>query len=529
MRMQPKTVFVPVGMEAASAKAKEVVSSYFEGFSRHPEKGMIEIAGERYVLVRAASLAVEFFDLIESLFDTAQKSQADAFARNMLFDLAHAIGRADARRFHDRMNLRDPVSRLSAGPVHFAYCGWALVDIHPESNLTPGEEFCIIYDHPYSFEADAWVRQSRHAEYPICIMNAGYSSGWSSESFGMSLVASEILCRARGDECCRFIMASSDRIEARIRDYVHGAPELAARVKAYEIPDLFSRKRADLQLKGAERTFRAVFDHASDAFFINELNGRMLEVNRVACEQLGYSHEELMNMTSAQLDTSTDAALYDARVEELRKKGWAVFEAEHRTKGGEVIPIELSVSLIEYEGVPAVLSIARDITDQRRIDEALRESKRRFEEVAECAEEWIWEVDARGVYTYSNAVVERILGYRPEELVGKRAFYEFFDADARDSLRGGAFEAFERREPIHRYLNRNVHRDGSIVYLETNGVPILGRSDTLLGYRGVDTDVTEGVRLRHVLAESEERVGQLSKELDEQRRVIEELKKQVEG
>ncbi|MCA9680490.1 MAG: response regulator, partial [Myxococcales bacterium] len=243
------SVKVPAGMEPLFQTAEELVSRFFRDRKDDPGHGTIEIFGERYILVRAASLSVEFFSMVYDLHGPGREAEADAFARNLLFDLAHAIGRADAQNFHSRMGLVDPIARLSAGPIHFAYAGWAFVDILPESSPTPDQEFCLVYDHPYSFESDAWQRAGRPRAFPACIMNAGYSSGWCEESFGVELVASEILCRARGDDCCRFVMAHPGRIEAFVARYVARRPELAARIGAHEVPDFFSRKRAEEELR----------------------------------------------------------------------------------------------------------------------------------------------------------------------------------------------------------------------------------------------------------------------------------------
>jgi signal transduction histidine kinase/ActR/RegA family two-component response regulator len=126
-----------------------------------------------------------------------------------------------------------------------------------------GADYVLVYDHPYSFESDAWVRAGRSTEFPVCIMNAGYSSGWCEESFDMALVASEVLCRARGDDHCRFIMAPPEQLERRVEEYIAGAPSLAASIRGYEIPDFFSRKaveeelrstRDELEKRVAERT-----------------------------------------------------------------------------------------------------------------------------------------------------------------------------------------------------------------------------------------------------------------------------------
>ncbi|HJW09537.1 MAG TPA: ATP-binding protein [Holophagaceae bacterium] len=244
-----KTVKVPPEMVPLFRTAEEVVSRYFAQREERPEQGSIEIAGQRYVLVRAAALSVEFFSLVGDLYGPGREGEAEEFARNLLFDLAHAVGRSDARNFHTKMGLADPISRLSAGPVHFAYTGWASVDIFPESQPSPDEAFYLVYDHPYSFESNAWVEAGRSPEHPACIMNAGYSSGWCEESFGVTLVASEILCRAKGDDCCRFIMAHPSRIEARVQEYLAGSPHLASRVRRYQIPDFFARKRLEEELR----------------------------------------------------------------------------------------------------------------------------------------------------------------------------------------------------------------------------------------------------------------------------------------
>ncbi len=236
-----KTVSVPAPMAELFSAAEAVVSKYFRERKDHPEHGTIEISGERYILVRAASLSVEFFGLVRELYGADRAAEADEFARNILFDLAHAIGRKDAKRFHEKMGLEDPIAKLSAGPIHFAHAGWAFVTIFPESRPTPDEEFFLLYEHPYSFESDAWLRAGERLEFPVCIMNSGYSSGWCEESFGVDLVAAEVRCRARGDDVCRFVMAAPARVEAHVKRELPSGSAI--------IPDFFARKRAEERLR----------------------------------------------------------------------------------------------------------------------------------------------------------------------------------------------------------------------------------------------------------------------------------------
>jgi signal transduction histidine kinase len=248
--MALRTVRVPEPLAPLFEKAEALVGSYFAQRCEDPTHGTIEIAGERYVLVRAASLSVEFFSLVRDLYGPGREAESDEFARNILFDLAHALGRSDAQRFHELMQLEDPIEKLTAGPIHFAHSGWAFVELHPDSNPTPDESCYLHYDHPYSFEAEAWITAGKASDFPVCIMNSGYSSGWCEESFGIPLVASELFCRARGDDQCRFLMAHPDHIEERVRAYLEHESEVTPR-KDYPIPDFFSRKRIEEELRQA--------------------------------------------------------------------------------------------------------------------------------------------------------------------------------------------------------------------------------------------------------------------------------------
>ncbi|QKE39481.1 ATP-binding protein [Ferrovum myxofaciens] len=243
------TVKVPQQFEPLFEKAQEYVARFFSERKEDPTQGTIEIFGERYILVRAASLSFEFFETIVGLYQKEGKEEGCNIARQLLFDIAHAIGKQDARNFHKKMHLHDPMEKLSAGPVHFAHAGWAFVDIFPESSPSPDENYYLIYDHPYSFESEAWLAAGKKSEFPVCIMNAGYSSGWCEESFGLELIATEIMCKTKGDPACRFIMSPPAHMEGHIAAYMKKEPELAKQMTKYEVPGFFKRKEAEEQIR----------------------------------------------------------------------------------------------------------------------------------------------------------------------------------------------------------------------------------------------------------------------------------------
>jgi predicted hydrocarbon binding protein len=244
-----KTVKAPAQFEEIFKKSADAVAEYFKKKIEDPTRGMISVSDERYILVRAASMSVGFFKIISDFFKDKGKGEAHNIASSMLFDMAHAIGKNDAEDFRVKMDLKDPIERLSAGPVHFAYTGWASVDILPESRPSSDENYFLIYDHPYSFESDSWIKSGVKAIGPVCVMNAGYSSGWCEASFDIPLVAAEIMCKALGDPHDRFIMAQPSKIRGYIEQYSESSTGSIQKKINYEIPGFFERKIQEEELR----------------------------------------------------------------------------------------------------------------------------------------------------------------------------------------------------------------------------------------------------------------------------------------
>ncbi len=161
-----------------------------------------------------------------------------------------------------------------------------------------------------------------------------------------------------------------------------------------------------------------------------------------------------------------------------------------------------SIAGRDPDGTPRmVVEVSRDITQRKRAEAALRESEKRFRDITDNAAAWVWEVDAQGQYTYCSPVVERLLGYKPEEVLGKY-FYDFFLPDQREELKNDALAVFATPKPFRDFINPNLHKNGQIVWLSTGGIPILDDQGNFKGYRGADIDVTarrEAEELSHNL------------------------------
>ncbi len=208
---KPKVVRCPEPLAPLFGQAEKIMDKFFASMERNPEQGQIKISGVRYMMMRTDSMSIE-------LQEELRKTFGEAGAQQIRYKLAKACGMRDAKLFAERLQIEDPTMRLAMGPVHFAYVGWAFVDIFPESAPQPNEDYYLVYDHPYSFEADSYIDNKIKATRPVCHMNAGYSAGWCQVSFGVELKAEEIQCRAAGHKQCLFVMAHPKNIDRRIAE-----------------------------------------------------------------------------------------------------------------------------------------------------------------------------------------------------------------------------------------------------------------------------------------------------------------------
>lgn len=174
--------------------------------------------------------------------------------------------------------------------------------------------------------------------------------------------------------------------------------------------------------------------------------------------------------------------------------------------------------------LPAVID---KVAREWKLKESLHESERRFQDLAERTAEWIWEVDRKGRYAYSNPVVQKILGYRPDELIGK-PYYTLLH--------------LENGKPVREYISRIAaqkkilsaielyarHKEGYEVILETSAAPVLDKAGHLAGYRGIHRDITSRKLAEEALKKSERNLRDLSLRLlsaqeEERKHVAKEL------
>src|SRR5512135_712107 len=394
------TVRVPAQFNTPFLRAQDYVARYFADRIEQPDTATISIAGERYVLLRAASLSVEFVELVMKLYQDQGSQQARSVASNLLFDLAHAIGKADARSFQQKMGVSDPIEALSAGPIHFAFSGWAFVDISAESHPSPDEDYFLLYDHPFSFESHSWLAKGRRSDIPVCIMNAGYSSGWCEESFGVPLVSAEVECMAAGGQHCRFIMAPPSRIEAHLAEHArrHGAlAATAAQNHAGIVPEFFKRKRLEEELRQANESLErrvevrtrdleraneqlrllgsAVENAAEGIVILESCDGedplRIVSVNQGFTRITGHAADAAIGQSPRALCRSEDMlARWAAVFDSVRRGEQAETELSAVRADGSTYSLEMH--LMPVSGAAHWIAILRDVSDRKAHLDALQ-------------------------------------------------------------------------------------------------------------------------------------------------------------
>jgi two-component system cell cycle sensor histidine kinase/response regulator CckA len=129
-----------------------------------------------------------------------------------------------------------------------------------------------------------------------------------------------------------------------------------------------------------------------------------------------------------------------------------------------------------------------------RLREAIGESQQRFQALVETMNDWIWEVDQNGLFSYVSPRISDLLGYEPEELLGKTPF-DFMSPEETARVRGVFDQLSGNRQPVINVENTLLHKDGRLVVFETSATPFFDPGGEFKGYRGVDRDITERKRI----------------------------------
>ncbi len=258
--------------------------------------------------------------------------------------------------------------------------------------------------------------------------------------------------------------------------------------------DIDEQERSGKLLKESEKKLRNIVESSTNLFFSHTPEGKITYISPQSREFLQCEPEDAMVIWTELITDNPVNELGRALTKKAIETGkqQPFYELELGGKLGRVVWAEVREAPIVEDGrVVAIVGSLTDITERKRNDDLLKESEERLQQISKNSREWIWEIDVDGLYTYSNDAIEQILGYRAEEVVGKKHYYDFLRLGDRDAIVDLINRIFANKEPIRGVVNLNKHKNGSDVWLSTSGLPILNDVGELIGYRGVDVDITE--------------------------------------
>ncbi len=179
--------------------------------------------------------------------------------------------------------------------------------------------------------------------------------------------------------------------------------------------DITRRKLMEASLRQSEEKFRILFESAVDALIILDLDGNLIDVNRTAHERLGYTKAEMLSMNLSQLDHPDFADKIPGRMEDLQQHGCCECESAHLRKDGTAMPVEINARFMDFQGSKVIFSVVRDITVRTRMEEALRQSEKRYHTLFTESPDGILLIDSAGKIIEFNETAHRQLGYTREE------------------------------------------------------------------------------------------------------------------
>jgi PAS domain S-box-containing protein len=186
------------------------------------------------------------------------------------------------------------------------------------------------------------------------------------------------------------------------------------------VTNITEQKKAEEALRESEEKYRELINGMNDTAWVIDLDGKIIDVNDAAVKVTGYSREELLSMGLQDIDSGLDYEKIIGLVKGMPSDEIPVFETTHTTKYGETIPVEISSSLITYMGKQAILSIARNITERKQIEQQLKESEEKYRKQFENAMDAIVLADAEtGIIVDCNRAATKLVGRKKSELVGK--------------------------------------------------------------------------------------------------------------
>lgn len=258
-------------------------------------------------------------------------------------------------------------------------------------------------------------------------------------------------------------------------------------------------RAAERALKEQEQQYRLLFENNPQPMYVYDHETLVfLAINDAAIAQYGYTRDEFLVMTIKDIHPAEDAADLLAYLDIMDNQGSAGVW-RHRRKDGSLIDVEILYHELPFAGRPARFIMANDVTERRKAQEKLWRSEKRYRDLVESSHDLIWSVDAEGRWTFVNQAARRILGYEPEEMLGRH----FTDMETPEQAVKDV-EVFKRilgGQTLFGYETVQLRKDGSPVTLLYNAIVLSDEQGNILGATGTAMDISERKKMESALVE----------------------------
>jgi PAS domain S-box-containing protein len=264
---------------------------------------------------------------------------------------------------------------------------------------------------------------------------------------------------------------------------------------AGSLQDITERKQLEERIVLLSR----MLDEAPAAITIHDTDGRFLFANHQTVRLHGYENEEaFLAINLHDLDVPESEAMITERIRRITEAGEARFETSHYRKDGSIFPLEITAKIINWSNRPAILSIANDLTERKRAEEALRESEAKSQLLLKHSSDLIWDLALDGVFTYASPSWSRVTGYDPEVIRGSN-FTDYVHPEDIPACLKYLLEIRTLKIVASPPDYRVRHADGSWHWHEATGTPVSGQKDEIVSVVGVSRDITERKRTEEIL------------------------------
>ncbi|MCX9079944.1 MAG: PAS domain S-box protein, partial [Candidatus Methanoperedens sp.] len=273
--------------------------------------------------------------------------------------------------------------------------------------------------------------------------------------------------------------------------------------RVWTFRDVTERKRAEEAL----RLNNFALESMSDAVHWIAPDHWIVDVNEAACLMLGYTREELIGMSVADLDPMFSLDELYGFWDRVKQEQAIHFETLHKTKDGRTLPVEIMANYIAFEGKELTCCFVRDITQRKQVEDALREREARLRFITDNMLDMVSQIGPDRNIQYVSPSITRHLGYTPQELVGTYV-YQYTHPEDFDQLRNTVLPAIEQRLPSVLVEYRYRHADGHYLWLESAVKLLYSDSGEFTGAIFGTRDITDRKRAEQARQELEHIINQ---------------------